>query len=369
MYIGHITYDDMKNPWCGGGGAKRVFEVDRRLGKRHKIKVFTGKYPGARDEIVDSVEYKRVGIGLNYLISRITFSLCLPFFLIRERFDIIVNEFSAYAPSFFLNRHSENIIAIHHLIGKSPLEKYNIFGIFPYLFERAAGRLYKYIITVSPSVTQIVKDRYKDYKKYRLIYNGVSHDLFSVIPDEEYYIAFLGRIDVYMKGLDTLFEAFSKINDKSIVLKLAGSGKERDLRELQNLSEKYGISQRVVFLGRISDEDKKDFLRKSLFIVMPSRFEGWGIAAIEASACARAVIGTDIPGLKDAIINKKTGILVENENSDSLAEAMDRLLEYKEEREKYGLNGREYARKFDWDVITQEHEEFYIEVLQNSHKE
>ena len=366
MYIGHITYDDVRNPWCGGGGAKRVFEVDRRLGKRHRIKVFTGSFPGARNEVIDSVEYKRVGIGLNYLISRITFSLCLPFYLFLEKFDIIVNEFSAYAPSFFINKSSKKIIAIHHLIGKSPLQKYSVFGIFPYLFERIAGGLYKYIITVSPSVTGIIKERYKKDKTYRLIYNGVSNDLFSVVPQEENYIGFLGRIDVYMKGLDILLEAFSKIKNREVVLKLAGSGTDKDLKELRSLSKELGISDRVLFLGRISDEEKKDFLCRALYIVMPSRYEGWGIAAIEASACSRAVIGADIPGLRDAVIDGKTGVLVKPGNSDSLAEAMDMLLDNKEERERFGINGREYAGKFDWDVITNEHEQFYIEVLENN---
>ena len=99
---------------------------------------------------------------------------------------------------------------------------------------------------------------------------------------------------------------------------------------------------------------------------MPSRYEGWGIAAIEARACSRAVIGADIPGLRDAVIDGKTGVLVKPENSDSLAGAMDRLLDNKEEREQFGINGREYAGKFDWDVITNEHEQFYLEVLENN---
>ncbi len=104
MYIGHIIYDDIKNPWCGGGGAKRVFEVDKRLAGRHRIKVFTGNFPGAKNEVIDSVEFVRVGFGFNYLISRITFSLFIPFYIISGKYDIIVNEFSVYSPSFFFKQ-------------------------------------------------------------------------------------------------------------------------------------------------------------------------------------------------------------------------------------------------------------------------
>jgi glycosyltransferase involved in cell wall biosynthesis len=366
MYIAHITYDDVKNPWCGGGGAKRVFEVDRRLAKRHKVKVFTGKYINCKDEIIDSVVFKRIGFGFNYIISRITFSIFIPFYVLREKFDIVVNEFSAYSPSFFFSRKRKNIIAIHHLVGKSPIKKYKIIGIFPYFFEKIIGNFYDYIITVSPSVTDIVRKKYKKGKIFRLIYNGVNSDLFSVIPGEEDYIAFLGRIDVYMKGLDILFEAFSKIKNKNIKLKLAGNGKEKDLNILKEMSEILGIYDRIEFLGRISEEEKKDFLGKSLFVVMPSRFEGWGIAAIESSACGKPVIGTNIPGLKDAIIHNETGILVELENSDILAVEIEKLLVNRDERIKLGNNGRAWAKKFDWDKIAEEHEKFYLEVLEKN---
>ena len=367
MYIGHITYDDIKNPWCGGGGAKRVFEVDKRIAKRHRIKVFTGKFPNSRDEIIDSVEFKRIGFGFNYIISRITFSFFIPFYIMREKFDIIVNEFSAYSPSFFFSRRCKNVIAIHHLVGKSPIKKYKIMGLFPYFFEKIAGIFYRYIITVSPSVTEIIKKRYKEGKIYRLIYNGVSNELFSVNAlEEDNYIAFLGRIDIYMKGLDTLFDAFSKIKNKDVKLKLAGSGKERDLQILKSLSERLKIGDRVEFLGRISDDEKKDFLGRSLFVVMPSRFEGWGISAIESSACAKAVIGTNIPGLKDAIIHNKTGILVEPDRSDLLAREMERLMNNREMKIRLGINGRNWAKNFDWDKIAEEHEKFYLEVLKNN---
>ncbi|NVM02949.1 MAG: glycosyltransferase family 4 protein [Candidatus Helarchaeota archaeon] len=366
MYIGHITYDDIKNPWCGGGGAKRVFEVDRRIAKKHRIKSFTGKFPGSKDEIIDSVEFIRIGFGFNYIVSRISFSLFIPFYIIKEKFDIVVNEFSAYSPSFFFSRKCKNIIAIHHLVGKSPIKKYKIVGLFPYFFEKIAGIYYRYIITVSPSVNEMIKKRYKEGKIYRLIYNGVSNKLFSVSPEEDNYIAFLGRIDVYMKGLDTLFEAFSKIKNKDVKLRLAGSGKEKDLQILKTLSEKLGIRDRVEFLGRISDHEKMEFLGRALFVVMPSRFEGWGIVAIESSACAKAVIGTNIPGLKDAIIHNKTGILVEPDRSDLLAQEMERLLDNKQQRLRLGNNGRNWAKNFDWDKIAEEHEKFYLEVLKNN---
>ncbi|NTU41942.1 MAG: glycosyltransferase family 1 protein, partial [Nitrospirales bacterium] len=49
MRIVHCIYDHIRNPWVGGGGAVRMFEIYRRLSQRHRITVICGKYPGARD--------------------------------------------------------------------------------------------------------------------------------------------------------------------------------------------------------------------------------------------------------------------------------------------------------------------------------
>jgi len=55
------NYDDPKNPFYGGGGARAIHEVARRLAVRHDVKIITGSYPGSRDEMVDGVSYTRIG--------------------------------------------------------------------------------------------------------------------------------------------------------------------------------------------------------------------------------------------------------------------------------------------------------------------
>ena len=146
-------------------------------------------------------------------------------------------------------------------------------------------------------------------------------------------------------------------------MKIAGSGPEKNRRQLEELSDRLNISGRVKFLGRISDEEKKDFLANALFLVMPSRFEGWGITAIEANACGKAVIGTKIPGLQDAVKNGETGLLVESENINELTHAIDRLLGDTGLGETLGESGKEWAKNFKWKSIAEKQEEFYNSVL------
>jgi len=129
--------------------------------------------------------------------------------------------------------------------------------------------------------------------------------------------------------------------------------------------KKLNLKNRVDFLGDLTEEEKKKFLSSSMFVVMPSRFEGWGIVAIEAQACEKAVIGTDIPGLKDAVKNSETGILVEPDNPYALMIAMKSLIEDKEKRLRLGRNGKVWAKNFKWDNIAKEQLEFYKEVINN----
>ncbi len=364
MHIYHIIYDDIKNPWCGGGGAKRAFEINKRIAKNHAIKVFTGKFPNSKNEIIDGVTYIRIGSSKSYLLSRITFSFLAPYYVIRSEADIVVNDFSVFSPVFCEFFTKKTVInCFYHFVGKHSFKKYLIFGIIPFIVEKILLRTSKNFITISPSVTEILQKRAKQVKKIKCIYTGISDNIFNSGTTDEGYIAYIGRIDIYMKGIDILLDAFSQLKDKNIKLKIAGKGKTKDIDNIMDRIENLNLKNSVDFLGAITEEEKKTFLSSSMFVVMPSRFEGWGIVAIEAQACGKAVIGTNIPGLRDAIKDGETGILIEPDNPSALRGAMQSLIEDTEQRLKLGREGRHWAKNFKWDNIANEQLQFYKEVI------
>jgi glycosyltransferase involved in cell wall biosynthesis len=113
----------------------------------------------------------------------------------------------------------------------------------------------------------------------------------------------------------------------------------------------------VKFFGHVSEEEKIKLLSKAWVMVNPSIREGWGINVIEANACGTPAIAYDVPGLKDSIINEKTGLLVkENGNVEKLAEAIIRVLENETLRKTLSVNALEYSRSFSWDKAAQEFE-------------
>ena len=363
MKILHVIYDDLNNPWLGGGGASRAREINRLLAKKHSITMLTGNFPGAKSGRIEGINFVRIGFAQHYFLSRLTFTLSVPFYLRKFDFDLIVNDFSVFSPV-FCNWYIKKPVVhtFYHFIGRQAFKKFWVLGVFAFLFEKIFLTTAQNIITISPSVTQKIA-RKNDKRRIECIFTGVDSALFDVESVKGEYIAFLGRLDIYMKGLDVLIESFHKLSDNTVMLKIAGSGPKKNRDKIEQLIKKYQLSSRVQLLGRISDEEKKEFLQHAAFVVMPSRFEGWGIAAIEAAACGKTVIGTNIPGLQDAIISEKTGLLIEPNNADVLADAMQTLLQDENMRTSLGQNARSWAESFKWDVIAEKQEAFYKEIL------
>ncbi len=116
----------------------------------------------------------------------------------------------------------------------------------------------------------------------------------------------------------------------------------------------------MFFREDVSDAEKKTLFRRATFVCVPSRFEGWCIAAIEAAASSKATIGTRIAGLSESIVENETGLLIPPGDSGALAEAMARLLTDVALRERLGQNGNAWARKFTWENVAQSQEACYL---------
>ncbi len=364
MKILDLIYDDVHNPWCGGGGALRVHKVNERLARHHDITVLTGNFPGAKEEVINGVRYRRLGTSASYVPSRLSFSLEAPLHIARFRGDVIVNECSFFAPSFadlYTKRPVVNVI--HHLMDRHAFKIYPVIGFFPFLSERAILKTSRNVITSARSVRDEIENR-DPKKKVTNIPNGVSEEFFALDPEEKPFILSLGRIDIYMKGLDLLLEAISRMKNSSVSLKIAGAGKPGDMKRLTELIKGHGLDNRVAYLGRVEEREKLELLRTCLFLAMPSRFEGWGITAVEANAAEKAVLGTRISGLTEAVEDNQTALLIEPERIDQLASAMDLLVENENMRRRLGRQGREWARRFSWDSIAEEQLAFYRTVLE-----
>lgn len=167
----------------------------------------------------------------------------------------------------------------------------------------------------------------------------------------------LGRL-VKRKGADRTIEALAHIPEekaKNLIYFIAGAGpREEYLKGLVPLR----YAKKIIFLGELSEEEKWAWLRLCDIFIMPSRdisgdFEGFGIVYLEANLCGKPVIAGNSGGVKDAVIDGKTGIMVDPEKVDSIGSAITVLLDNPELRDKLGQQGRERALKeFNWEGQT-----------------
>lgn len=154
---------------------------------------------------------------------------------------------------------------------------------------------------------------------------------------------FVGRL-VYYKGCKVLLEAFRQVRNAELVM--VGSGPmEEELRELAARSE---MEDRVHFLGNISDEKLEEAFAGCDVFVLPSivRSEAFGLVQIEAMAYQKPVINTNLPsGVPYVSIHGQTGLTVEPEDAQSLADAMNWMAEHPEERREMGRRARERVKQ------------------------
>jgi len=124
----------------------------------------------------------------------------------------------------------------------------------------------------------------------------------------------------------------------------------------------------IVEVHGYTDDITKVFSTSNI-VVLPSYREGLPKVLIEAAACGRAVITTDVPGCRDAIEADETGLLVKVKESEPLAEAIEKLLEDKTLREQMGKAGRELAEKeFDIEKVIDTHLDIYRSFYEGTDK-
>ena len=165
-------------------------------------------------------------------------------------------------------------------------------------------------------------------------------------------IGFIGRFEEPRKGLQLLVEALPQIISAvpDVRVLVAGPGdSEEFLKDVPS-----HLARRFEFLGRISEEEKADFLHSvSLYVAPNTGGESFGIILAEALAGGAAVVASDIPAFQALLGDGKYGSLFTSEDNASLATAVVDLLQDDERRNKLRIDGKEHAQSFDWDVVAQ----------------
>jgi len=383
--------------WRGDSTPGFVFDLTNLLSKKFDMKVLVPHYYKAKKhERMNNLDVYRFqyfypanlqkvcydgGILLNIKKSFLA-KIQIPFFLLSEFFSI----------KKIIKKEKIGILHAHWLIPQGFLcvffkKKYRIplvvsvhgSDVFPlrnWVFRFVQGMVLKNcdICTVNSNATknELIR-RFPEFKnKIRIIPMGVDVNFFNrknvKNKFKEYkhnkIILFVGRLSE-QKGIQYLIKSIPSINKKIKNIKLLIVGEGAYKRGLMKIIKKLNLINEVEFKGALPRNELTDYYNLADAVVMPSLAgkagtEGQGLVLLEAMTCGKAVIGTDIGGIKDIIKDGKNGLLVKQKDSTELANKIVNLINDSKLRKRIERNGKKFAIKnYSWQNIVKQFEITY----------
>jgi glycosyltransferase involved in cell wall biosynthesis len=291
---------------------------------------------------------------------------CLYYiFKFRKNYDVIVD--SENGIPFFTPLFSTKpvVLLIHHVHQEVFIE-YMKFP-FSYFARFVEGKVMPWvyknrtIVTVSRSTRkEIIKNKIGKETQIKIINPGVDIEGIKVKKTPFPSFIYLGRLKPY-KNIDIAIKAFDKVSKKNPNAKFFIVGEGDSLQSLMQLSESLNLSGKIKFFKKVSENKKISLLSQSWVSIQPSQVEGWGITVIEANACKTPVIASNTNGLKDSIVDGKTGILASVRDINGFSSAMENLIQNSSKRNILSKQAYTWSKKFNWTNSAQ----MFYQVLQN----
>ena len=246
----------------------------------------------------------------------------------------------------------------------------------------AADRL---VANTDEEASQLVELYDADPDRVVTVPPGVDLDLFTPgsrraarrrhdLPEDAFVLLFVGRIqplkapDVLLRAAARLLEQRPSMRDRLVVAVVggpSGSGLAHP-RSLESLASRLGLADVVRFVPPTAQRDLPDWYRAADVTVVPSYSESFGLVAIESQACATPVVAASVGGLRTAVADGRSGVLVEGHDPEDYARVLGSLESDRGLLAALGRGAVAHAAGFGWDATAAGMLDVYADALAES---
>jgi len=227
-----------------------------------------------------------------------------------------------------------------------------------------ARRLDRLFTSSKTSATQIERDFKVAPERLRMVANGVDTEIFRPDPTvtrRPREILCVGRASDPNKGIKTLVEALAQL-PPDVRLTLVDEDHPENVGRKRAIA--LGCNDRLDIVGRVPLDELVRLYQRAALVAVPSRYEGFGLPAVEAMACGTPVVACRAGALPEVLETGGGGVLVERDDPVSLAAGLRRLLDDSGLRETLGARGRaRIVAAYAWPRVAAATADVYAEVV------
>lgn len=211
---------------------------------------------------------------------------------------------------------------------------------------------------ITPSIFYEKELKKDGIKNVTGLHNFILLEDYQVETQDEGYLLYIGRLSKE-KGIFDLVKAMKDNKEKLLI---AGSGPEKE--KIDKLIKEEKLTKRVKLLGQLKPTEVKEYVRKAHVVVVPSVwYENCPYSVLETIAIGKPIIGADIGGIPELVIDGENGLLFESGNSKDLSKKISELYSNKKLYKKFCENSKKISKQYDKNKYYENLMKIYNDVL------
>jgi len=365
-----FNWRDIKNPNFGGAEIA-THELARRWVKRgHNVTWLSACFANCKkNEVIDGIDIIREGSLLT-----VYFKAFLRYQNeFRGKIDVIIDQIHGLPFFTPLYVKEPKVAYIHEVAGPIWFWEWPLpIALLGFLNELFLFRLlYRKTNFITGSYSTL-----KDLKRV-----GIPKENIKIVrygapkktPFKSYHkekrptLIYVGRI-YRAKRVEEILKAVKLVIKKFPEMQfwIIGKGKNEYKKNLKKIARKLGIERYIKFYGFVSEKKKFELMSKAWIICATSVKEGWGLSIVEAASVGTPAVVYNVGGLKEVVLNNKTGIICRDNSPENLAQNILKLVSDETLRSKFGENAARFIKTFSWDKAAKEFLQILYQVANTS---